>query len=231
MTLFELPIFRCHKRVGAARIVAISPTEQGGAVLTLDTNPGELRIQVDAAWIARNFALEVGGFFVQYIESEDHYTAFSPALPFFDGYSREEAGEVYGADSVINLGQDIVDIKTILSQIETMAVNDPHTVKPLVDQANEKLDALIEFFVPAEMDDTGIPGGTEVDAADVPNQPVSSPPDPPPAPGPVPGTPAPDLNVAGSPPAEQAQAAESAPDGQQEQPVEQAKENVENAAP
>jgi hypothetical protein len=135
-----------------------------------------MQVYVDEPWLMRNPALSEGGFFIQYIENEDHYTAFSPAQPFEDGYTLE--GDTYAADEtdsqkqeaknnialyeyhtkqsaaiaddVINLGQDITDIKLILSRIETTAINDAHMVPPLVAQANEELDRLYEFFNPGE---------------------------------------------------------------------------------
>jgi hypothetical protein len=203
MTLLNLPVFLCHKKVGAARIDLVSPVEAGGAVLVLDTNPGNLQVQVDAAWLTRNPETAAGGYLVQY---EDGYTAYSPKDAFESGYTLEEDADLYSADSVINLGQDIVDVKLLLSRIETTAVNEPHMVKALVEQAVGKLDELVAFFCPEEIAEGGgptqavlpaaetatIPGGTEVDAADVPNQ-----------------------------PAEEPQAAESAPDTQEEKPVEQ----------
>ena len=229
MTLFNLPIYQCHKRVGAAKILSVGPlTEQGTRTLTLDMG-GEsmMQIYVDEPWLMRNPALVEGGYFIQYIENEDHYTAFSPAQPFKDGYTLE--GDTYAADetdsekqeaknnialyeyytkqsaaiasAVINLGQDITDIKLILSQIETTAINDAHMVKALVDQANEKLQELYEFFNPGEEAD-GIPGGVEVDAADIPPAPIQA------------GSPADET-------AEQGQPAEQAADTQEEKPVEQ----------
>ena len=231
MTLFNLPIYRCHKRVGAAEIVAVGPlTEQGTRTLTLDMG-GESTVQVyvDEPWLMRNPALSEGGFFIQYIENEDHYTAFSPAQPFEDGYTLE--GDTYAADEtdsqkqeaknnialyeyhtkqsaaiaddVINLGQDITDIKLILSRIETTAINDAHMVPPLVAQANEELDRLYEFFNPGEVQQMDIPD-------DIPTQ-------------------------AGSPAdetAEQGQPAEQAADTQEEKPVEQPQaESTEGGGP
>ena len=243
MTLFNLPIYQSHKRVGAAEIVAISAVETGGAVLTLlpanSALDGTIQIQVDAAWLARNPEVAVGGMFVQYIENEDHYTAFSPAQPFEDGYTLE--GDTYAADetdsqkqeaknnialyeyhtkqsaaiavAVINLGQDITDIKLILSRIETTAINDAHMVPPLVAQANEKLDGLYEFFNPGEDEgafDHVIEKGTGITEVMTGVGPTGA------------SSPADEA-------ADQGQPAEQAADTQEEKPVEQPTEGEETA--
>ena len=72
----ELPRFRCHKIVHAAKIVAIEFGER------LDLAPHGV-IEVGADWIANRKA-SVGGYFVQY---DDGYTSFSPAKAFEEGYT------------------------------------------------------------------------------------------------------------------------------------------------
>ena len=202
MTLLGLPIYNCHKKVGAARIEGISPVETGGAVLALDTNPGTLQIQVDAAWLTRNPALAVRGYLVQYIQNEDLYTAYSPKDAFENGYSLDEPG--YEVDGIIDVNQSLIDAKLLLSRIETTAVNEPHMVKSLVDEANSNLDELFAFLNP---------GSEPVILAN--STPASVEPASPPAPGPVPGTPY---------PAGEAQATEQAADTQEQENVGQPQE-------
>lgn len=71
----QLPRYRCHKVVRAAKIVAIDHWER------LDLMPYGV-VEVGANWIAEKNAV-VGGYFVEY---EDGYTSFSPATAFEDGY-------------------------------------------------------------------------------------------------------------------------------------------------
>ena len=86
--MHRLPVYQCHKKVAAAKIISIITTaEPAGASLILD-GLGIDGIQVDAAWLARNPKVAEGGYFVCYIENEDQYTAYSPAKPFEDGYTR-----------------------------------------------------------------------------------------------------------------------------------------------
>lgn len=204
MTLLGLPIYLCHKKVGAAKITAITPKENG-AVLTLDGGP---QIHVDAAWLQRNPAVAAGGYFVQYIQNPDGYTAYSPAQPFEEGYSsvvslgEDLSDEIDAADNMID--GTITDVKLLLSQIETTAVNEPHAVKDLCGQAASKLDALDIFFNPPQ---------TTVDMKlGQPTFPANAAPASPPATGPVPETPY---------PADQTEPTEQAPDTQQEQTVSQ----------
>ena len=97
--ILNLPVYQCHKRVRAAKILAIYPQEDDAACLCVDVkafasvsdetaNIGHpLEINVDAAWMAHNSKVAIGGYFVQYIENADLYTAYSPAEPFESGYA------------------------------------------------------------------------------------------------------------------------------------------------
>lgn len=86
----ELPLYQCHKKVRAAKIIITTGMNNGGACIVVDVpDPacpvqGNINLDVDAAWLARNPALAVGGYFVEY---EDGYTAYSPAAPFEGGYT------------------------------------------------------------------------------------------------------------------------------------------------
>lgn len=82
----ELPQWKCHKIVRAARILDMvmhgnSVPLPGGATLHLD---GGAKVATDAAWVQRCDPA-VGGYYVVY---EDGYTSFSPSKAFEDGYTR-----------------------------------------------------------------------------------------------------------------------------------------------
>ena len=91
----NLPFYRCHKIVRAAKIIHIYDLEGTGSKgLTLDVPDGEPAFQlneyvtVDIAWLTRNPAVAIGGYFVEYQEG-DKYSAYSPAGPFESGYTPE----------------------------------------------------------------------------------------------------------------------------------------------
>jgi hypothetical protein len=78
-----LPLYQCHKKVRAAKIVGIEPCDNELRTgLLLD---GAGRVVVDTAWKTRNPALAIGGYFVEYPDSD--YSAYSPAAPFEGGYT------------------------------------------------------------------------------------------------------------------------------------------------
>jgi len=86
MTSTAMPFYRCHKLVRAAKIVHIDDVP-GGKLLTVTVGSGNISsIEVDAAWLTRNPALSIGGYFVEYQEG-DKYTSYSPAAPFEGGYT------------------------------------------------------------------------------------------------------------------------------------------------
>ena len=74
----ELPQYRSHKVVGAAKIIAID----NDARVTLDGV--DTPHYVGHQWLEEKHA-EVGGYFVQY---EDGYCSYSPAKAFEEGYTR-----------------------------------------------------------------------------------------------------------------------------------------------
>jgi hypothetical protein len=81
----NLPAYRSHKIVRAARIAAIEGEADGSATLSLDV-PGEAvwpRVTVGSPWMAKHDP-EVGGYYVVY---EDGYASYSPAKAFEDGYT------------------------------------------------------------------------------------------------------------------------------------------------
>lgn len=74
--IVELPRWRCHKVVHAAKIVAIDFETR------LDLRPHGV-VETPPGWIEQHKAV-VGGYYVRY---EDGYTSFSPAKAFEDGYT------------------------------------------------------------------------------------------------------------------------------------------------
>jgi hypothetical protein len=77
----ELPKWKCHKIVQAAKIVSIEITTTG-AILHLE---GGIPAEVNLLWQDRHHP-EVGGYYVVY--NEGQYASFSPAKPFEGGYTR-----------------------------------------------------------------------------------------------------------------------------------------------
>ena len=78
-----MPRYQCHKKVWALKITGICPQNEDGTTDLL-VEDGFRPIIVSAEWILRN-SPHVGGYWVQY---EDAYTSFSPALAFEEGYTR-----------------------------------------------------------------------------------------------------------------------------------------------
>jgi hypothetical protein len=87
--ILDLPRYKSHKIVGAAKITVIGDASADGSrslgLALLDGTTDT--VVVDAAWLTRNPAIEVGGYFVQYVENADGYTSFSPAEPLESGYT------------------------------------------------------------------------------------------------------------------------------------------------
>jgi hypothetical protein len=80
----EIPQYRCHKVVRAARITSF---RQNGNPQMPDIVLGEISGIVTAQpfeWYQKHKP-EVGGYYVVY---DDGYTSFSPAKAFEDGYTR-----------------------------------------------------------------------------------------------------------------------------------------------
>lgn len=85
----QLPQYRCHKVVSAAKILNITPTEDGKlSVLHFEfpERPGTPSAykEVDPLWMQKNRP-EIGGYFVVY---KDGYQSFSPEKAFDEGYTR-----------------------------------------------------------------------------------------------------------------------------------------------
>lgn len=89
----ELPRWKCHKIVQAAKIIAAGPAPRSsaqlhdlGLLLTLETSPAGDRVMLwqPDAWAFRHRP-EIGGYFVRY---DDGYESYSPAAAFEAGYTR-----------------------------------------------------------------------------------------------------------------------------------------------
>jgi len=84
--LTQLPLYRCHKQVRAAKILRIEmAADRASATLTLDTDHVSQPIKVDAQWLRRHEP-QVGGYYVIY--EPDLYTGFSSAQAFEQFYTR-----------------------------------------------------------------------------------------------------------------------------------------------
>jgi len=82
----QLPRWKCHKEVWAAKILSVEPgPEQCRLGLTVrgdDSEDGS--VVVTEAWFEKH-APVAGGYFVQY---DDGYKSYSPASAFEAGYTR-----------------------------------------------------------------------------------------------------------------------------------------------
>lgn len=105
----NLPIYQCHKMVGAAKIVCVGDASTSGVrSLGLDLLNGLTdTVLVDDAWMQRNPKTAVGGYYVVYVENADQYSAYSPAEPFESGYSRLNL-----ADKSFDFGIALCHLKT-----------------------------------------------------------------------------------------------------------------------
>lgn len=87
MQAIQLPAYRCHKEVQAAKIVGLvpHPTDSETPLLQLEgvVNP----LPLELGWHLKHKP-EVGGYYVVY---EDGYSSFSPAKAFEGGYTRVES--------------------------------------------------------------------------------------------------------------------------------------------
>ena len=78
----DLPRWKCHKEVLAAKIKDMGVFSTGELQLNFDD--GIESVVLPPGWIDR-FKPQSGGYFVVY---DDNYTSFSPAKAFEDGYTR-----------------------------------------------------------------------------------------------------------------------------------------------
>ena len=92
----EIPRYKAHKVVRAAKITALRPNGVEGAPdLVLGEIGGIVTMLPD--WHAKHTP-HVGGYFVLY---EDGYESFSPAKAFEEGYTRFDGSEAKTVDHLI----------------------------------------------------------------------------------------------------------------------------------
>lgn len=77
----DLPQYRCHKVVQAAKIVKVEHLPEAGALLFFE---GITESQLVSRDFLTKHQPQVGGYFVVY---KDGYTSFSPSQAFEEGYS------------------------------------------------------------------------------------------------------------------------------------------------
>jgi len=83
MSAVQLPTWRCHKVVQAARIEAIVRGDDPDDITLCVACPPHM-LKVNAVWDAKHVP-QPGGYFVRY---EDGYESYSPAKAFEEGYTR-----------------------------------------------------------------------------------------------------------------------------------------------
>ena len=106
MNANELPQYKCHKIVRAAKITGVEP---GGLAVIVDMGKVSASIEVPEGWVAKHDPLQGDGYVVAY---EDGYLSWSPAAAFEAGYHRiPELGTNCG--SVGDESDDFPDVKTL----------------------------------------------------------------------------------------------------------------------
>ena len=88
----EMPQYRCHKVVRAAKITGLSTDDSIWATKTpnevVEITLGEIQgVWVTTAQWCREHKAQIGGYLVQY---EDGYRSYSPAKAFEEGYTKLE---------------------------------------------------------------------------------------------------------------------------------------------
>ena len=79
----ELPLYTCHKKVRAGKIVGIR--KHLLSVHNIDSERFAI-LPISEKWIKRHKP-EVGGYLVRY---EDGYMSYSPAKAFEEGYTKDK---------------------------------------------------------------------------------------------------------------------------------------------
>lgn len=79
----EMPRYRCHKEVWAAKITSIDPRDDRSFIISLDCAVHPQIIQSNE-WIKKH-GPKIGGYYVVY---KDGYQSYSPAEAFEEGYTR-----------------------------------------------------------------------------------------------------------------------------------------------
>lgn len=89
--VINLPRYKCHKEVKAARIKKVyrKSTLNSPRLIVILSDGGEWPVPVSTDYMAKHKPYE-GGYYVEY---EDGYASFSPPEPFESGYTLIEGGE------------------------------------------------------------------------------------------------------------------------------------------
>jgi hypothetical protein len=108
----DMPAYKCHKVVRAARITTIEPVGQHDLRLFFHSRFNCKPVGISRNWF-ENHHPTPGGYFVVY---EDGYTSFSPRQAFEAGYSRleEPAGN---SDNNTGIGVDIPPLPPAASDL------------------------------------------------------------------------------------------------------------------
>lgn len=81
----QLPRYKCHKEVNAAKITDIQPYgTDGSRTLLMDCAGLAASSDMTAEWVIKHKP-QIGGYLVIY---KDGYHSFSPAEAFEDGYTK-----------------------------------------------------------------------------------------------------------------------------------------------
>lgn len=81
-----LPQYRCHKQVGAVKILSIRHLDDGSATLEAESDIGTVTFDVNPGWLHcfRGDDSDLG-YFVRYA---DGYQSWSPTAAFESGYTK-----------------------------------------------------------------------------------------------------------------------------------------------
>jgi hypothetical protein len=108
----ELPRYKSHKVVRAAKIADVVTLEDGSRVLVLELGDRTARQPVTDDYLARNSAQPlIGGYYVQYA---DGYESWSPAEAFESGYTLDRAGEGNIAGAMIGSTSDVRTVNNVM---------------------------------------------------------------------------------------------------------------------
>jgi len=128
----ELPIYKCHKLVRAAKVIQWSraPGDEEPYVLTLDTGAV---VKVPASRVPAN-QTPADGYYIRY---EDGYESWSPKDVFEAGYTREPADF---RDRVV---AEHADVSSKLARLEAFIQTPKFAALPWLDRTLMKLQAVL----------------------------------------------------------------------------------------
>lgn len=135
-TATELPLYKCHKQVRAAKITGIGPASSDHTRLHFDEalNVG---VDVPLEWATKHKP-QIGGYYVQY---SDGYTSYSPAKAFEDGYTEakilqkiEDSWQARVRQEHAELVTKITKLEAYLEPLQTPPAPQPYTIRILFEQ-------------------------------------------------------------------------------------------------